>query len=239
MCDRAAAAGAEWAPEAASGLRQVLRGERRGVDFEYPCPSPTEDRWFLVRASEAPVADGTGAVVFHVDITARKLLTDRLGVLADYDELTGLPNRRVAVRHLDEQLARTRISGGSVWVHFIDLDAFKEINDNYGHHVGDELLCKVAVRARRDLRAEDLLCRLGGDEFVVICPDLDRTGARQLADRLRALMAEPFQIGEIEVAGGASIGFAESRPDSTTASLLLAADHEMYVDKRSHRSRRS
>ena len=53
------------------------------MDFEYPCPSSTEDRWFLLQASEAPVADGTGAVVFHVDITARKLLTDRLGTLVD------------------------------------------------------------------------------------------------------------------------------------------------------------
>ena len=188
VCDRASAAGDWGAAEVAEGLRHVLAGERVRMDFEYPCPSPTEDRWFLMQAKAAPIAGGTGAVVLHVDITSRKLLSDRLASLANDDELTGLPNRRSAVEYLEQQLGQARLAGGSVCVLFIDLNRFKDINDRHGNHVGDELLCKVAVRARRALRAKDRLCRFGGDEFVLICPGLARVGAAGLAGRLRELM---------------------------------------------------
>ena len=232
VCDRASAAGDWGAAEVAEGLRHVLAGERVRMDFEYPCPSPTEDRWFLMQAKAAPIAGGTGAVVLHVDITSRKLLSDRLASLANDDELTGLPNRRSAVEYLEQQLGQARLAGGSVCVLFIDLNRFKDINDRHGNHVGDELLCKVAVRARRALRAKDRLCRFGGDEFVLICPGLARAGAVRLAGRLRELMDEPFQIGDIEVRCGVSVGFAESGPDSTFDSLVTSAGQEMYVDKR-------
>ncbi len=232
VCDRAAAAGVATGATVAGGLREVLSGEREHMDVEYPCPSPTEDRWFLMQASALPVSDGAGAVVFHIDVTAHKQLTDRLVVLADHDALTGLPNRRAAVAHLDEQLSLARAADEVVWVLFIDLDKFKAVNDTFGHHVGDELLVKVGLRARRALRDSDRLCRLGGDEFVVICPGLDRTRALRLADRLRAVMSDPFQIGEVEVFGRVSVGLAGSDPTSTAESLLRAADSEMYVDKR-------
>ena len=125
-----------------------------------------------------------------------------------------------------------------MWVHFIDLDAFKEVNDTHGHHVGDELLCKVAVRARRDFGAEDRLCRLGGDEFVLICPDLDRAAAHQLADRLRALMAEPFQIGEIELAGGPRSGSPRADRTRPPRRCSWPPTEEMYLDKRARERRR-
>ena len=239
VCDRAALTGDDDAATVAAGLRQILRGERDHVDLEYPCPSPTEDRWFLMQAASAPVADGAGVVLFHVDITARKALSDRLAVLADDDELTGLPNRRSAIRYLDRQLDGTRGSGEPVWILFLDLDRFKEVNDRHGHHVGDELLVKVAARARRVLREDDRLCRLGGDEFVLICPGLDRTKAVLLAHRLRTVMAAPFQIGHLEIIAGVSIGVAGSHPDATTESMLRDADTDMYVDKRGAPHRRS
>ncbi len=237
VCDRSAAMGASGAAEVAAGLRQLLSGERDRVDFEYACPSPTEDRWFLMRAAAAPVADGTGVVLFHVDITARKLLSDRLAVLVDEDELTGLPNRRFAARYLDEQLALSRESGSSVSVVFVDLDGFKAVNDVHGHHVGDELLVKVAARTRRGLREHDRLCRMGGDEFVLICPNLSAQNALQVADRLRTVMAAPFQIGDVEINGAVSVGVAESHAGSTVESLLEAADAAMYVDKVSYHKR--
>jgi len=185
VCDRAAAAGVHVSGDVASGLRQILSGERDQIDAEYPCPSPTEDRWFLLQASALPVCDGAGAAVFHVDITPRKQLTDRLGVLADHDPLTGLPNRRAAARYLDESLALARTTDAPVWVLFIDIDEFKAVNDTFGHHVGDELLIKVGLRAGRALRGDDLLCRLGGDEFVVICAGSAREQVLVPADRLR------------------------------------------------------
>ena len=84
-------------------------------------------------------------MLFHVDITARKLLADHLAGLAEGDMLTGLPNRRAAVRFIDEQLTAARTTGRALSVLFLDLDGFKAVNDRFGHHVGDELLVKVAA----------------------------------------------------------------------------------------------
>ncbi len=232
VCDRAAADGVEGAAEVAAGLRQILAGERDQFDFEYPCPSPTEDRWFLLRASSAPVAEGAGVVLFHVDITARKLLEERFAVQAEYDELTGLPNRRSAVRFIEEQLALSGATGAPLWVLFMDLDGFKEVNDRHGHHVGDELLVKVAVRASRAVRAQDRLCRFGGDEFVLVCPGVAEEEVVALADRLRSVMAGPFQVGAAEVTVGISVGFASSDAESAVDALLEAADAQMYGEKR-------
>jgi diguanylate cyclase (GGDEF)-like protein/PAS domain S-box-containing protein len=232
VCDRAASAGVVGAAQVADGLREIFAGTRLRMGFEYPCPSPTEDRWFRLQASAAPVADGTGAVLFHVDMTAHRLLSNRLEELADDDALTGLPNRRSAIRYLDEQLGLARASGQMVWVHFMDLNGFKSVNDRYGHHAGDELLCKVAVRASRERRPLERVCRFGGDEFVLISPGSDRSAAIHTAARLRALMREPFQIGEIEVHSSLAVGFAGSGPASTVDSLLEDADREMYLDKR-------
>jgi diguanylate cyclase (GGDEF)-like protein/PAS domain S-box-containing protein len=234
VCDRAAAAGIAGAATVAIGLRQILAGGRLRMDHEYRCPSPTEDRWFLLQASAAPIADGNGAVVFHIDITSHKLLSERLVTLANHDALTGLPNRRSAVQYLDEQLGAARLDAESVWVFYIDLNGFGDINERYGHHVGDELLCKVAVRARGILRKTDRLCRYGGDEFVVICPALGRPGVLALASRMRQLMDEPFQIGEMEVRCGASVGYAESDADSTVDTLFASAEQQKSRDKRRH-----
>jgi len=150
---------------------------------------------------------------------------------AEHDELTGLPNRRSAVRFVSEQLADAAIARNPVWALFVDLDGFKSVNDTYGHHAGDELLVQVAARARRAVRDGDLLCRLGGDEFFLACLGLDHAGATALAGRLRHVMSLPFQVGAAEVLIGASVGLSSSHADSTVDSLLSAADTEMYADK--------
>ncbi len=228
-CDAAAASGVDGAATVAAGLREILSGDREHLEFEYPCPSPIEDRWFVLSASSAPVDAGAGAVVFHVDMTARKLMTDRLLILAETDLLTGLPNRRVAIRAIKEQLVQS--AGRPVSVMFFDINDFKAVNDRYGHHVGDELLAKVASRTSRAVRERDRLCRFGGDEFVLVCPELASGQASALAERLRIVMSEPFQIGATEVVTGISVGVASSTSGSTVDSLLKAADAEMYVDK--------
>jgi diguanylate cyclase (GGDEF)-like protein len=231
VCDRAAACGESGAAAAARGLREILDGEREHFDLEYPCASPDEDRWFMLQASSAPVAGGAGVVLLHVNITARKAIEDRFAVEAEHDELTGLPNRRAAVRFVTEQLTGAQITHAPVWVLFLDLDGFKSVNDAYGHHAGDELLVQVAARARRAVRDGDLLCRFGGDEFFLACAGLDQAGAVALAGRLRDVMSLPFQVGAVEVVIGASVGLASSHADSTVASLLSSADTQMYIDK--------
>ena len=238
VCDRSAAAGVEGAAEVAAGLRQVLDGERDRFDFEYPCPSPIEDRWFLLQAAAAPVVAGSGAVVQHIDITARKLAADAMTALADNDALTGLPNRRSALRYLQQQLDSSAATQTPVWVLFLDLDGFKAVNDQHGHHVGDEMLIKVGVRLRRVLREHDHLCRLGGDEFVLICPGLGERAATLVAHRVRTVMAAPFQIGDLEVTGGMSVGIAVSSPESSVGDLIGTADSAMYRDKQGAARRR-
>ncbi len=230
-CDRAAANGSSHASDAAAGLRQILAGERDHFDLEYPCPSPTEDRWFMLQAASAPVADGGGVVLFHVDISARKLREIELTTQAEYDDLTGLPNRRAVTSFIQRHLTSV---DEPLWLLFVDLDGFKAVNDTYGHHVGDELLVKVAARARRTVRQGDLLCRLSGDEFVLACPGIGDDRASEIATRLRDVMAEPFQVGAAQVRIGASVGVASSDPTSTVASLLSSADSAMYLDKRTH-----
>lgn len=238
VCDRAAATGSDGAAAAAAGLRQILDGAREHFDLEYPCPSPTEDRWFMLRASLAPIAEGAGVVLFHVNMTAHKLLEDCLTGEAEHDALTGLPNRRSAARFAEDHLAEARITLSPVWALFLDLDGFKLANDTYGHHAGDELLVQVAARAHRAIRDEDLLCRFGGDEFVVVCPGVAQEDAFALAARLREVMSQPFQVGAEEVSIGASVGFASSTVDSTVDALFGAADAEMYLDKRRSTRRR-
>jgi diguanylate cyclase (GGDEF)-like protein len=189
----------------------------------------------MLPASAAPVVDGAGVVLFHVDITARKALEERLSVESEHDELTGLPNRRSAVRYIERHLAYSRVTGAPLWVMFLDLNGFKAVNDTFGHHVGDELLTKVAARAGRALREGDLLSRFGGDEFVVVCPDLEPKAAAAIATRLGDVMAQPFQFGASEVSITTSVGSAASDANSTVDSLLKAADAQMYR----HKERRS
>jgi len=231
VCDRAAVNGSCTASVVAAGLREVLAGEREQFALDYLCPSPTEDRWFRIQAWSAPIADGAGLFVFHVDITGRKEQFDRLAALASGDELTGLPTRRSAVEFLDVQLADASERGEAVWVLLFDIDDFTSVNDLHGQHVGDELLVKIAHRARRAVRTSDRLFRFGGSEFVVVCPGGTQDGAARLASRLRAVMAEPFQVGALELRISISAGFASSAQAFTIESLICSADAEMYVDR--------
>ncbi len=237
VCDRAAAAGEPDAAAVGAGLRRILAGKTQRYDHEYPCSSPDEERWFLIQASAAPVGDSTGVVLFHVDITASKLRESRFASEAEHDELTGLPNRRGAIRIIEEQLAIAGSTGRPMTLMFLDLDRFKAVNDTFGHHVGDELLVKVSSRTLRTVRAEDQLSRIGGDEFVLVCPGLTQDDVVALGERLREVMGQPFQIGPTEVTIGVSIGLAFSGPDATVDSMLHDADAQMYRDKGRRRHR--
>ncbi len=232
-CSRAAALGDDTAGSALVGLREILEEERTSFDLEYPCPSPDQDRWFLLQATAAPVVHGVGVVLFHVDITARKVLEQGLAHRANHDALTGLGNR-VAAR--DAVCAHLASAGGPVVVVAFDLDGFKAVNDTFGHHAGDEVLVQVATRARRVFGTGGLVFRLGGDEFVAVCPDATTTDAELYAEGVREQMARPFQVGADAVTIGASAGIASSEDHPMAEVLLAEADARMYRDKR-HRAR--
>jgi len=159
---------------------------------------------------------------------AHRRLVERM---AAHDALTGLPNR-VAFQHCtDRAVLAARSGSGRATVLMLDLDGFKEVNDNFGHHAGDQLLIEVGRRLRAALRAEDTVARLGGDEFAVLLSDPDGSGGEAAAARIADVVNEPFVIEGITLGIEVSIGIATGAPDDDTASLLRHADIAMYTAK--------
>ncbi len=170
------------------------------------------------------------------DITERKALEERLRRLADEDPLTGLPNRRGLERSIRLALEMSDRHGLEGALLMIDLDGFKEINDTYGHAVGDAALEAVAGSLRRRLRATDVLARVGGDEFAVLLRATSGDPAQRLATVLvREVRATTLAEGLPEVSLAASIGVADfgTPPLPTVEALLAQADAAMYSSKRS------
>ncbi len=232
-CEQAAADGDHDAATVAEGLRGVLSNGLRSFEHRYPCPSPIEDRWFVVRIT--PLPGLRGALVTHLDVTAAKLAEQRLEHRATHDPLTGLPNGEAVLSALRAALARRTRSGNPVAVLFLDLDGFKPVNDRYGHETGDRFLIQVANRLQRQLRESDLVGRVGGDEFVAVC---DAAQACALADRLRSAISTPLQVGGDSVSVGVSIGVAIATDadgqgtEQAARALLAEADRAMYANKR-------
>jgi diguanylate cyclase len=176
------------------------------------------------------------------DITERKALEQELERLSQRDSLTGLFNRRRFEEALRHQLAYTRRYGSGGALLMIDLDRFKQINDEFGHAVGDEALRRVAHVLSDNLRGSDVLARdadavvarLGGDEFVALLPEADGVGAQAVAERLAAAVGEaPLRIDGHEVEVRVSIGVATFDEHGLPGEkeLLAAADRAMYLAK--------
>ncbi|HUI84119.1 MAG TPA: GGDEF domain-containing protein [Candidatus Binatia bacterium] len=154
--------------------------------------------------------------------------------LAYHDELTGLPNRRLLEDRMEQALASARRARTRVAVLLLDLDHFKEVNDNFGHRLGDEALKGVVTRLANRIRASDTLARSGGDEFTVISSVNDLSGAEVLAQDLELALSTPIEVGDARVQIGLSVGIALYPEDGDTADELhAAADRAMYAAKRS------
>jgi diguanylate cyclase (GGDEF)-like protein/PAS domain S-box-containing protein len=155
-----------------------------------------------------------------------------------HDPLTGLANRALCRERLIHALARTGRDEGSACVLFIDLDAFKQVNDLYGHAAGDALLIGLSRRLVHTVRPADTVARLGGDEFVVVCEDIDETTAIQLGVRLTEAIHEPLEIDGVEHRLSASIGIALGSAGRRDPDALLAdADAAAYRAKAEGRGR--
>ncbi len=159
--------------------------------------------------------------------------------LATQDTLTGLPNRMLLLDRLEQALMRAQRRDMLMGVLFIDLDRFKRVNDTLGHASGDQLISEVALRLRAVVRAEDTVARLGGDEFVVVVSDAITIGhILQVADKIRSVMAAPYQVAGHELFCSSSIGISVFPHDGTdSSSLLKNADTAMYHAKNTGRDR--
>jgi diguanylate cyclase (GGDEF)-like protein/PAS domain S-box-containing protein len=167
------------------------------------------------------------------DITELRDAQAKLYYSANHDELTGLPNRNSMQRELEQALHGARRDDEPLAVLYLDLDRFKNVNDSYGHAVGDQLIQEVSRRVSLMVRDADWVGRPGGDEFVIILPDTNREQALTVVSRLTASMAQPFQVGETEFYTGVSLGIALYTPgdDTSAEELLKAADTAMYCAK--------
>src|SRR5262249_39148876 len=204
--------------------------------------------WIHDRSAMVRDADGTPLLVQGVmfDVTATKEAELRMRHLAYHDALTGLPNRAMLQEHLELALARARRRDLAVAVLFLDLDAFKPINDTHGHGVGDEVLQHVASRIRSVVRETDLVARQGGDEFLVLLADLEGGPEGQDAhavvaeakERISASLAEPLELRVGVLSVHASIGSAIFPFEAgDVRSLLLIADEAMYEHRRNRDER--
>jgi diguanylate cyclase (GGDEF)-like protein len=171
----------------------------------------------------------------HKEKAAREASDARLKFLAHHDSLTGLYNRAMLEDRLDQALARMERDGSHIALLFCDLDGFKAINDQHGHHVGDAVLRQVAHRLAKGRRKVDTVARLGGDEFVILLTGLNdpRTAANLVAQQCLTAVGEPFEIDEKTFTLGISIGIASHAGPAVASSYLIAqADIAMYQAKR-------
>lgn len=168
------------------------------------------------------------------NVTERKASENNNWYKANYDELTGLPNRSFFFNRLEEYVTQFQRTGRPLALLFIDLDLFKEINDRLGHEAGDSLLQQAAGRIHSSVRQSDIAARLGGDEFTVILPDLPKPGQAEIvAEKIRQCLAEPFQIDQHTAQISASIGVSLYPQDAGMVDQLVHnADLAMYASKK-------
>jgi diguanylate cyclase (GGDEF)-like protein len=190
------------------------------------------DRPSAVESETLSMAAGLATLA----VETRRLYND-LRHRSEFDLLTDIHNRFSLEKHLDAQIAEARGNAEIFGLIYIDLDEFKQVNDEYGHHIGDLYLQEVARRMKQQLRSHDLLARLGGDEFAALLPMVrSRAGVEEIAQRLEHCFAEPFQVGENRIEGSASFGIALYPENGVSRdSLLSVADASMYVAKNAKR----
>lgn len=166
------------------------------------------------------------------EVERRIAAEEKLRHMATHDELTSLPNRRLLIEMMDVIISQSHRNRKYAGVFFIDLDDFKDINDNFGHDAGDHVLVKVAERLKDCIRESDFTARIGGDEFVIVYTELDHSDAvlSSLARHVLDVIMEPISLPQGEIGKiGASIGIA-SYPThgKDPEALIKAADHAMY-----------
>jgi diguanylate cyclase (GGDEF)-like protein/PAS domain S-box-containing protein len=188
-----------------------------------------------VEFSSMPIVeDGKllGAVVTLLDISERKRYLEQIERKANFDDLTGLPNRNLLTDRLNHAIQHAQREGGTLAVLLLNLDRFKAINDNLGHQAGDEILRSVAERLNHLVRKTDTFARIDGDEFVAVAENIDDSVANRLAQPILAKLAQPFSVEGREYFLAGSVGIALYPKDGADPETLLKnATAAMYESK--------
>jgi diguanylate cyclase (GGDEF)-like protein/PAS domain S-box-containing protein len=220
-------------------LEQMRAAGRNSL--EQPFPAEMRARNGEQRSMEIHFSQqGERCLIVFNDLTAHRVHEEQLAHIAHFDNLTGLPNRRLLNDRMEQAIARSLRNGKMLAVCYVDLDNFKPVNDSYGHEAGDQVLIEAARRMEEPIRIEDTIARLGGDEFVLLLVDLETTAeCEAVLRRIIASLASPFAITEGSVAElSASIGVALFPEDGrSTDELVRKADQAMYAAKQAGRNR--
>ena len=227
----------EHADQAFADEQQIIRtGESKtGIEEKETWPDGRES-WALT--TKVPLKDRHGKIIGTMgishNITDRKESELRIRYMALHDALTGLPNRILLEDRLGQAITLARRNQKSVALLMLDLDRFKDINDSFGHYVGDRLLEEVSKRLHASLRDSDILARLGGDEFVIGVPMVaDNREIETVAHKILSTLSAPFRIEGRELQIGASIGISVYPVDGENSEALLQfADAAMYAAKK-------
>ena len=237
VCDCARGDGSSQAHAAAEGIRSVLGGGKKTFSLEYPCHSPTEQRWFELVVTPLHQDRLVGVVVMHVNITAARAMALQMAHLAEHDSLTGLPNRLLLNDRVSQAIVLATRHKKRIALLFLDLDGFKHINDSLGHPIGDKVLQATGKRLVDCVRAADTVSRLGGDEFVVLLSEVAHPeDAAITARRMLQAVAEPQSIDHHDLHVTTSIGLSVFPDDGLDGETLVKnADMAMYQAKENGR----
>lgn len=199
---------------------------------------PAGEQWFELSVSRKSAAgEDPRFVLLTRDITQHKQAEEKIRQLANFDPLTGLPNRVLLADRCNLALSAAHRNGTPLALMFLDLDHFKNVNDSLGHRVGDQLLVALGERLKAGVRDQDTISRLGGDEFIVVLPETDAAGAAHVADKLLQSASVPFEIEQHELTVTPSIGIALFPNDGLDFDMLSrCADAAMYRAKRDGRN---
>lgn len=232
VCDGSAES---FSKTAAEGIRRVMAGEQTQFYLEYPCHSPTTQRWFMMRVTEIAGLASRYFAIAHVNITERKLLELKVAKLSMHDPLTGLANRRLFNSFLHNEWRRSHREQSPLTLILLDLDHFKACNDHFGHLVGDEHLQQVSqILLAMCQRPTDLACRFGGDEFALVLGNTNAAAGLKLAEGVRSAIENLNITIEDGLRLTASIGIATLEPgqDMEQEKVLCSlADSALYQAK--------
>ncbi len=211
-----------------------ILGDGHGSGVEVRVQNGLNDpRWALLSA-QCTAFQGEDVLLISLnDITQRKFAEEKIRFLAQHDELTGLASRNLLTEHIHYAISEARRERNQFGLMFLDLDRFKNINDTFGHHIGDELLKMVAHNLRRAVRESDTVSRMGGDEFVILFPHVkDGQDLANLAQKIIDAVSVDYMIEKHPIHTSVSIGISVYPADGDNADTLMSnADTAMYHAK--------
>lgn len=243
-CKQAGSRGDKYADLAYLGILSVIEGNKDSFQFEYPCHSPSESRWFLMNVCPLDWESEPHFIISHTNITDRKLAEMRAEERATKDSLTNIANRRTFDQFLELEWQMSRRSKEPMSVILLDVDQFKLFNDNYGHVAGDDCLKSIGKLLEGfEQRRGDLVARYGGEEFAVILGETDECHAQQIAENIRKAVSDlrirhEFSCCSSNVTVSAGVATCQPfyMPHDAWHKLVAEADHYLYQSKANGRN---